>query len=102
MAEQYGPLGREITPQDLTDEPVLHEGGEVDHEQCAVFPAVGALDIKKFRVSRGMTQEQFARAYDISLRTVKRWEGDSVTPRFGESLRRILADWLSSNSQVKT
>lgn len=67
-----------------------------DLDSCAVFPHVSAFRIKEYREQRGMTQEQFARAYGVSLRTLKRWESDSVSPRFGSAFRQILNDWMGS------
>jgi len=63
---------------------------------CLPIPSKDEFKIADYRKSIGMTQIQFAKAYDISLGTLRKWESDSSSPIFGEPFQRIFFDWLGS------
>lgn len=73
--------------------PQVREYMQEDSEVCAIFPQVDAFRIRDYRISKKMTQEEFANRYGINVRTLKRWEGDKSTPRFSDAFRKILSDW---------
>jgi DNA-binding transcriptional regulator YiaG len=76
-----------------------------DGQSCVLTPLMSAQDIKNFRHSRGLTQKQFADAYGINLRTLKRWEGeDVVSPRFTAPFQKLLRElffWKSSAEKIE-
>jgi DNA-binding transcriptional regulator YiaG len=49
-----------------------------DEDACAVFPAVSTAQVRQFREDKGMSQEEFAKAYGLSLHEVHQIEGDEV------------------------
>ena len=61
---------------------------EQESDYCALIPSVTGAEVKAFRDELGLTQEQFARRYGVSLRTVRRWEQSN--PSFTDSLRPLL------------
>ncbi len=69
-----------------------------DHDSCVVFPRIDAFQIREYRIERKMTQEQFANHYGINVRTLRKWEGEPVNPRFTNAFRNILSDWMAGFS----
>ncbi len=73
---------------------------------CVLFPAVDASEIRQFRLSKNMTQEQFANHYGIHVRTLRRWEGahENAPKKYTVAFRKILSDWMGSsqNRQIET
>ena len=59
---------------------------------CLVAPQLTSEQIKEFRVGLRMTQEEFSKAFDIPLGTVRRWEQAVNTPRASSKFIRILAE----------
>lgn len=53
---------------------------EGDTKKARVFDAT-AVDVKRIRIKVGMTQEEFAATFGISLGTLRHWERGDRTPR---------------------
>lgn len=53
---------------------------EGDTKKARVFDAT-AVDVKHIRIKVGMTQEEFAATFGISLGTLRHWERGDRTPR---------------------
>ncbi len=64
-----------------------------DELACAVFPEIDEFQIRQFRISKNMSQAQFAKAYDIPLPTLKRWEADKNTPRISVGFKKAFTEW---------
>jgi DNA-binding transcriptional regulator YiaG len=86
-------------------------GSQADHNMadgdiCVLFPTIDASEIRQFRLSKNMTQEQFANFYGIHVRTLRRWEGthDGAPKKYTVAFRKILGDWMGSkpNRQIET
>ena len=58
-----------------------------------------AVKLKRYRASKGCSQEQLARALGVSLNTVQRWESGKTrpSPLAIEKLRLSLGDNLDQN-----
>lgn len=73
---------------------------KTDSQQCLVAPALTASQIKKYRTELGMTQEEFAKEFDIPLGTLRDWEQGLRASRGTYFLLRFL-DELFKKKQGK-
>ena len=47
--------------------------------------------MRKLRIGQGYSQQEIARAIQVTPRTITRWETDEVEPTLGEPLRSLSA-----------
>lgn len=57
---------------------------------CLTAPELTPSQITDFRVSLKMTQEEFAKEFDIPLGTLRRWEQGANAPRASKGFLRLL------------
>lgn len=60
-----------------------------DSHSCLIVPTISASEIRAFRRSKNLTQEEFAALYGVHVRTLKNWEGERSTPRWSSVFVRI-------------
>lgn len=76
--------------------------GAVGSPPCLSAPELSGAEIRKFRLSLDLTQEQFASEFDIPLGTLRRWERGANTPRANEGFLRLLdAVWHSQRKKKR-
>lgn len=63
---------------------------EFSDEGCILALDLTAAQIRKFREDVGMTQDEFAKEFDIPLGTLRRWEQGVNTPRATNSFMRLI------------
>lgn len=56
------------------------EEGHGDYEPSDASHFVPAVDVRRVRETLGLTQEEFARKYRLSLRTIQEWEQGRKDP----------------------
>jgi DNA-binding transcriptional regulator YiaG len=78
------------------DKSTLESNHEVDGDNCAIFPEANSFNVRAYRLEKGMTQQEFARAYSMNLRTLKRWESEKTLPRMSAPFQHVLMDWTQS------
>jgi putative transcriptional regulator len=61
----------------MTDDDIV---GQIAANPDAAPDMAPEIDVREIRRAAGMTQAQFASAYDFSIRTVQEWERDAKRP----------------------
>ena len=64
----------------------IAKGSELafDGKGCMIAPSLLAQDVIDFRHKMAMTQEEFAKAFDIPLSTLRSWEQNRSRPVISE------------------
>lgn len=73
-----------------------HDDG-MDNAVLGPLRVVPGPDVQSIRKSIGMTQEQFAAAFDLSLRTVQGWEQRHWVP---DGAGRVLLSLIAHNPEA--